>query len=96
MANFNENKWIEFIKKLEWEELIHYNLFIWIAYQELWRLGQAEVFFDNYLSLVNPESISNFLSDEWLSKIEKADDRTKCFTIMCIEIEGLGLKYRTS
>jgi hypothetical protein len=34
-----------------------YNLYIWIAYQESWKLEKSDVYFDNYISLVNTEYV---------------------------------------
>ncbi len=93
IINFNQHHWIENIKKLIWEELIHYNLLVWVAYQEVWELEKAEVYFDNYLSLVSPDTINNYLTKKWITKLNKANDEVKKFAMLCFEIERLGFKY---
>jgi len=96
ITNYNNVCWVENIKELEWEELIHYFLMVGIAYQELWELDKADLFYDFYLSLVNIESLVNILTEEWIEQIKNADDSTKKFYLLMYEIDYLWFKYKIS
>ena len=93
IIDINISKWSNYLVMLSWEDLIYYNLFVWVAYQETWDLHKADDYFENYLHLVKAENLDKLLTPEWIDKIQDMNDSQKRFLLLFTELNNLGLWY---
>lgn len=95
IINYHDDIWYLTSKKVfSLDELGIYNIIIWICYQELWNLKEANIFFDLYLNNLE-------LSDSDIIKINK-DKETKFdkeslkFMFLMNNISELGFTYKVN
>lgn len=93
IIDINISKWSNYLVMLSWEDLIYYNLLVWAAYQETWDLYRANDYFDNYLYLVNAETLEKLLTPEWIEKIKDMNDYQKRFYLFWLELQHLWINY---
>lgn len=94
LINFNLVQWYGLCKSLNKEIFWKYNLYIWIAYQEIWHFEKADVYFDNYLSLLTPKYVLLNLTEELKKAYIELDDYSIRFNYFLSELNDLWISYK--